>query len=245
MLHGDFLANQIAAHPLLLDELLDERLLLSCRPARSLARELDVTMEQRVEDDPERQVETLRHFQRAAIFRIAVADLTGVLPVMQVSDRLTDVAELIVDRAISLAWQQITAQFGVPMCGEGAGGARANLRSRLRQARAAWSFGYSSDLDLVFLHDSHGEQQETAAHAPIDNQVFFITHSHSAERAEPVPGDARGSAAVLPDAADVPVELDPRVYLPIEQSGWRSAPTAAPSTRFSNSCGPSAPRVHR
>jgi [glutamine synthetase] adenylyltransferase / [glutamine synthetase]-adenylyl-L-tyrosine phosphorylase len=34
--------------------------------------------------------------------------------------------------------------------------------------------GYSSDLDLVFLHDSHGEAQETDAAHPIDNQVFFI-----------------------------------------------------------------------
>jgi glutamate-ammonia-ligase adenylyltransferase len=34
--------------------------------------------------------------------------------------------------------------------------------------------GYSSDLDLVFLHDSQGEQQETNAARPLDNQVFFI-----------------------------------------------------------------------
>ncbi len=34
--------------------------------------------------------------------------------------------------------------------------------------------GYSSDLDLVFLHDSRGEQQETDAAKPLDNQVFFI-----------------------------------------------------------------------
>jgi glutamate-ammonia-ligase adenylyltransferase len=34
--------------------------------------------------------------------------------------------------------------------------------------------GYSSDLDLVFLHDSTGEQQETDAARPIDNQIFFV-----------------------------------------------------------------------
>jgi glutamate-ammonia-ligase adenylyltransferase len=34
--------------------------------------------------------------------------------------------------------------------------------------------GYSSDLDLVFLHDSQGEQQETDAARPIDNQLFFV-----------------------------------------------------------------------
>ena len=79
--------------------------------ARQRARRAD---EQLQDDEPEHQVETLRHFQRAAIFRVAVADLTGRLPVMRVSDRLTEIAELIVERAMQLAWQQITAQFGVP-----------------------------------------------------------------------------------------------------------------------------------
>ena len=34
--------------------------------------------------------------------------------------------------------------------------------------------GYSSDLDIVFVHDSAGERQETDAPRPIDNQVFFV-----------------------------------------------------------------------
>src|SRR5205823_6597504 len=34
--------------------------------------------------------------------------------------------------------------------------------------------GYSSDLDLVFLHDSQGERQETTGARPIDNQLFFV-----------------------------------------------------------------------
>jgi glutamate-ammonia-ligase adenylyltransferase len=33
---------------------------------------------------------------------------------------------------------------------------------------------YTSDLDLVFLHDSLGERQETSGARPIDNQVFFV-----------------------------------------------------------------------
>jgi glutamate-ammonia-ligase adenylyltransferase len=177
---GDFLANQIAAHPLLLDELLDERLLLNLPTRAELVTELDVTMEQLPEeDDPERQVETLRQFQRAAIFRVAVADLTGLLPVMRVSDRLTEIAELIVERAMSLAWQQITAQFGVPMCddvrGDGPHGRRpVRICAAGYGKLGGMELGYSSDLDLVFLHDSQGEQQETDATRPLDNQVFFI-----------------------------------------------------------------------
>jgi glutamate-ammonia-ligase adenylyltransferase len=97
---------------------------------------------------------------------------------------LTDIAELIVERAMQLSWQQMTAQFGVPMCDDGSG------RRPVRVAAAGYGklggmeLGYSSDLDLVFLHDSQGERQETEGvrpganraetARPIDNQVFFV-----------------------------------------------------------------------
>jgi [glutamine synthetase] adenylyltransferase / [glutamine synthetase]-adenylyl-L-tyrosine phosphorylase len=176
--HGEFLAQQIASYPLLLDELIDERLLSEVSGRADLARELALRTELVKDEDPEHQVEALRHFQRAAIFRVAVADLTGRLPVMRVSDRLTDIAELILERAMELSWQQITAQYGIPMCDEGSG------RRPVRIAAAGYGklggieLGYSSDLDLVFLHDSQGDHQETqgapSGAAAIDNQVFFV-----------------------------------------------------------------------
>ena len=95
-------------------------------------------------------------------------------PVMRVSDRLTDVAELIIERVLALAWQQLTPQLGTPMCSE---------HGRRRPVRlcvvgygklGGMELGYSSDLDLVFLHDSTGEQQETDGARTLDNQVFFV-----------------------------------------------------------------------
>ncbi len=171
--HGDFLTQQIASHPLLLDELIDER--LAELPSRaSLEGEARSRLEQLNEDDPERQVEALRHFQRAAIFRVAVADLTGRIPVMRVSDRLTEIAEIIVEHAVELGWRQIAAQFGTPMCGEGMSRRPVSICVVGYGKLGGIELGYSSDLDLVFLHDSHGEQQETAGARPIDNQLFFV-----------------------------------------------------------------------
>ncbi|MGA8094551.1 MAG: bifunctional [glutamate--ammonia ligase]-adenylyl-L-tyrosine phosphorylase/[glutamate--ammonia-ligase] adenylyltransferase [Steroidobacteraceae bacterium] len=173
--HGEFLVRQIASYPLLLDELVDERLLSELPDRQALVRELQAAMEQLRDEDPERQVEALCHFQRAAVFRIAVADLTGRLPVMRVSDRLTDIAELILGRAVDLAWRQITAQFGVPHCGEGGQRRPVSLCAVGYGKLGGLELGYASDLDLVFLHDSRGERQETdGAARPIDNQLFFV-----------------------------------------------------------------------
>jgi len=172
--HGDFLAAQIAAHPLLLDELIDERLLTQLPTRAGFAADLEARMQQLSEDDPEQQVETLRQFQRAALFRVAVADLTDLLPLMQVSDRLTDIAELIVERAMQLGWRQITAQFGVPCCGDGPAVRPVNVCAVGYGKLGGMELGYSSDLDLVFLHDSEGEHQQTSGGRPIDNQLFFV-----------------------------------------------------------------------
>jgi [glutamine synthetase] adenylyltransferase / [glutamine synthetase]-adenylyl-L-tyrosine phosphorylase len=170
--HGEFLANQIAAQPILLDELLGDLSQLPDR--RELAQELELRMAHVQEDEPERQVEALRHFQSAALFRIAVADLTGRLPVMRVSDRLTEIAELIVERAMQLGWHQITQQFGTPECGEGSERRPVSICAVGYGKLGGIELSYSSDLDLVFLHDSRGERQETSGTRPIDNQLFFV-----------------------------------------------------------------------
>jgi glutamate-ammonia-ligase adenylyltransferase len=172
--HGDFLSAQIAAHPLLLDELIDARLLTQLPTRAAFESELGECMEQLREDDPEQQVESLRQFQRAALFRVAVADLTGVLPLMRVSDRLTDIAELIIERAMQLAWRQISAQYGVPLCGDGQLQREVTICAVGYGKLGGMELGYSSDLDLVFLHDSSGEHQQTNGARPIDNQVFFV-----------------------------------------------------------------------
>ncbi len=172
--HGEFLVRQIASYPLLLDELVDERLQSELPGRQALARELQAGLEQLDDGDPEHQVEALCHFQRAAIFRIAVADLTGRLPVMRVSDRLTEIAELIIARAIELAWGQITAQFGVPHCGDGPHRRPVSICAVGYGKLGGFELGYASDLDLVFLHDSRGERQETDGARPIDNPLFFV-----------------------------------------------------------------------
>jgi [glutamine synthetase] adenylyltransferase / [glutamine synthetase]-adenylyl-L-tyrosine phosphorylase len=173
-IHGEFLMDQIAAHPLLLDELIDERLLEQPPDRAALAADLAQRLDGVDEADQEQLLERLRHFQRAGIFRLAVADLLLQLPVMQVSDRLTDLAELIIERALSLTWQQLTPTLGVPRCGEEAARRDVHLCVIGYGKLGGMELGYASDLDLVFLHDSSGARQETEGGRGIDNQVFFL-----------------------------------------------------------------------
>jgi len=171
---SEFLTQQIAGFPLLLDELVDERVLDELPTREQFAREIRARLEHAPESDPEQLVEALRQFQRAALFRVALADLTGRLTVMQVSDRLTDIAELIIDEAVNLAWQQITQQHGVPMCGRPEALRPASIAAVGYGKLGGIELGYVSDLDLVFLHDSAGEIQRTDGARPLENGVFFL-----------------------------------------------------------------------
>ena len=174
---GEFLAAQIASHPLLLDELLDESAGAACRRrARRSSTRSTARLEHLDEDEPERQVEVLRQFQRAAIFRVAMADLTGKIPLMQVSDYLTEIAEIIVEQAMRLGWQQMTAQFGVPHDAATRRGAprREHLRRRLRQARRQRARLRLRSRSRVPARLAAPSRPETDAAKPVDNQVFFI-----------------------------------------------------------------------
>jgi glutamate-ammonia-ligase adenylyltransferase len=178
---GEFLTAQIASHPLLLDELLDESAGGLPTPRAQLEQEAAARLAHLDDEEPERQVEVLRQFQRAAIFRVAMADLTGRIPLMRVSDYLTEIAEIIIEQAMRLAWAQITAQFGTPQTKDESGRRRpVNLCAIGYGKLGGYELGYASDLDLVFLHDSGVEQAETDAPKPVDNQVFFIRFAQRA-----------------------------------------------------------------
>src|SRR6202012_2027436 len=69
-----FLARQVADFPLLLDELIDPNAFDELPSRASFVRELEARTERLPADEPERQVEALRQFQKVAVFCVAFAD---------------------------------------------------------------------------------------------------------------------------------------------------------------------------
>ena len=73
------------------------------------------------------------------IFRIAVADLTGRLPLMKVSDRLTDVAELIVERRCDSPGSRCVRSSACRCAVKAGDAAPCASRPRATASSAAWS----------------------------------------------------------------------------------------------------------
>jgi len=170
---SEFLARLVATHPLLLDELLDPRVFEQAPSRGELAADLSMRMSRVPADDVEARLDALRNFQQAATFRVAVVDLSGVLPLMKVSDRLTDIAELVLEAALSIAWDELAARHGTPQCVVAGGQRPARFAIVAYGKLGGLEFGYGSDMDLVFVNDSEGEQQQTDGGQPLDNAMFF------------------------------------------------------------------------
>jgi glutamate-ammonia-ligase adenylyltransferase len=165
------LARQIAEQPLLLDELLDNRVFDSPPSRAELEALLERTTHAVAPGDVEAMLDAIRVFQRTAIFRIATADRLGSLPLMKVSDRLTDTAELVLGLALRAARAELVAKYGTPRCGPPP--REAGFAVIGYGKLGGLELGYGSDLDLVFLHDSVGAEQETDGTPPLDNERFF------------------------------------------------------------------------
>ena len=165
------ISEQLARYPVLLDELIDPQQLYHPIELTEYRRELRDFLARIPEDDMEQQMEGLRQFKQICILKIAAADIAGVLPVMKVSDHLTFLAEAIVEAVIHQAWGQVKEKYGVPT--------HLNSRDGLGFAVigygkvGGWELGYSSDLDLVFLHDCPVSVY-TDGSKEIDGRQFYL-----------------------------------------------------------------------
>jgi glutamate-ammonia-ligase adenylyltransferase len=168
------LARLVAEHPILLDELLDARLFDSAPTRADIEAALHRQIDHVDAEDAEGLLNAMRDFQRAALFRIAIADRFGDLPLMKVSDRLTDIAEIVTNLSLELAKAELVAKHGIPMHGESGELSESGLVVVAYGKLGGLELGYGSDLDLVFLHDSDGSVQESTGPAVIDNQRYFV-----------------------------------------------------------------------
>ena len=171
---SEFLASQVAVHPLLLDDLIDPRVMEKPPGRDELAAELDERLAGVEPDDLEAVMDALRNFKRATVFRTAVADLTGRLPLMKVSDQLTWIAEVLLEACVRLARDDARQQHGRPVCGDSEDALRECDMAIIGYGKlGGLELGYGSDLDLVFVHDASGKVQRTEGPAVIEAGMLF------------------------------------------------------------------------
>lgn len=167
---SSWVVSQLIRQPLLLDELLDPRRLYSPLHTRELQSELRTLLESVAEGDLEQEMERLRQFAQGNVLRVAAADIVGAIPLMVVSDYLTEIAEVTLHRLQASAWRDLLQKHGRP-------GDLADMETGFAVIGygklGGIELGYASDLDLVFLHGSANLNAVTDGRRSVANDVFY------------------------------------------------------------------------
>jgi glutamate-ammonia-ligase adenylyltransferase len=168
-----WVAAQLAQHPILLDELLDPRALYDPLDRKGLQRMLELRMSGIPAEDLEQQMDSLRQFRQAAVLHVAATDIVAGLSLAKVGDYLTWIAEVVLEKTLQLAWDHLVARHGRPLCKVNGKQEEAGFAIIAYGKLGGYELGYGSDLDVVFLHDSRGEEQQTSGPRVLGNNEFF------------------------------------------------------------------------
>ncbi len=165
-----WICDYLSRYPVLFDELLDTRSLYDPLDKEELTKRLQQKMAGVDGQDIEQVMNTLRKFKQISMLHVAAADIMGVIPVMKVSDYLTTIAEVILDEAVTQAWQSLTAKHGFP---SGVVDCAAGFAVIGLGKLGGFELGYGSDLDLVFLYNCQDGNALTDGKKPISGMEFY------------------------------------------------------------------------
>ena len=162
-------AEDLAKHPALLDELLDVRALYAPLKRQQMQAALHYQLARRTPGDLEEHLAELHLFRTAYTLRVAAQDLTGRLRVEETGRHLSAIAETVLATVLDLCWHDLSARHGAP--GEGRAGS-GDFGIVAYGKLGGQEMQYGSDLDLVFLYDAD-PNAHTDGERPVENSVFF------------------------------------------------------------------------
>ncbi|SKA67263.1 glutamate-ammonia-ligase adenylyltransferase [Succinivibrio dextrinosolvens DSM 3072] len=143
-----FASELITSHPILLDELFIPQYFTKPPSPDEFLSMLQEQLLRIDRDDLEAVMEELRLFKKIMVFRIALSDKAGKLPLMKISDALTWLAEALIKELIVIAWDLNVQKYGEP---EGRSVNDPGIAVIGYGKLGGIELGYKSDLDMVFL----------------------------------------------------------------------------------------------
>jgi glutamate-ammonia-ligase adenylyltransferase len=139
---GPWLTQYLIQHPILIDELLDINHFYTKPDFVAVKEKLHKDLLE-AKDDIELQMNIMRNIKHANIFKLAALEVIGDVSVENLSDYLTELADLLIEETLLLVWghmypeQNDPPKFAVIAYGKFGGK----------------EMSYTSDLDIVFIYD--------------------------------------------------------------------------------------------
>ena len=166
---SEWMSQEIAKFPALLDELLININISKPPDKDTLKYELKNQIKFIEEDDVDLRLEALCYFKISNILKAVVSVMFKHMVLIDKSNYLTWVAEVILDEIVEMSWNIMVKKYGLPH------GVKKNEKPFIVLGYGKFGgleMGLDSDLDLVFIHNTDPHAL-TSSNACIDNQIFF------------------------------------------------------------------------
>ena len=167
-----WIANELARYPVLLDTFLQQRYRhLPDKPElRDILRQRLLRVEP---NDEEELLSVLRLFKKNQVLAVAASDVLAERPIMKVSDSLTYIAAVVLEAALERAFAELVKRYGYPIGKDGDPVTEADCGFAIigYGKLGGLELSYSSDLDLVFLHQIK-EQGMTTGDKSVSGMKF-------------------------------------------------------------------------
>lgn len=174
---SQFLSRNLILHPEILDMLVARAHAVERKSRADMEQDLGRLLQ--LAPDYESRLDALRHFRNEEFLRIALNDLHGRMPPQEGPRQLTQLAEVLLDKAVSIARQELLPRFGLPMCRQQDGSlAEAGFVIIGMGKLGGREITYHSELDIIFIFEGEGTtvaapQTDPRRFRRRDNREYF------------------------------------------------------------------------
>lgn len=168
-----WIAAYLTRHPMLLDDLLDVRLVADL-PNWTLETNY---LQQRLaglDGDIEAQMNELRHWQHQLLFRLAIHDVFASITVEKLSDQLSLLADAVLQQTLFCCWADLQ-KISLAQASEAPPPFAIIAYGKL----GGKELGYASDLDIIFIYEDETEQAN-ACYARLAKKLNVWLSTHTA-----------------------------------------------------------------
>jgi glutamate-ammonia-ligase adenylyltransferase len=125
-------------------------------------------------------------FRRRELLRIYLHDVRRAHTLVETTEELSNLADAILDYALSLARQDLDNRYGAPLHDEGGRTATAEFCVIALGKLGSWELNYASDIDLLFIYSDDGttagSSERDKLSDKLSNREYFIKLSETVSK---------------------------------------------------------------
>ena len=124
----------------------------------------------------------LARFRRRELLRLYLHDVRRAHTLVETTEELSNLADAILDFALSLARQDLDNRYGAPLHDEQGRTATAEFCVIALGKLGSWELNYASDIDLLFIYSEDGTTAGSSERDKLSNREYFIKLSEAVSK---------------------------------------------------------------